>query len=114
VSGYDDNGICLICYGGPGNDCACSCGMQAWNYGKPTNDEPTQERDTMAHSLMQFFTYKHLPERLARVSVLCCDLARCLDAELPDGAEKTVALRKLLESKDAAVRSVVFVADDRG
>ena len=34
-----------------------------------------------------------------------CELAAMLVATLPPGAERTVALRKLLESKDAAVRA---------
>lgn len=30
-----------------------------------------------------------------------------IDQTIPDGAEKTTALRKLLEAKDAAVRAVI-------
>ncbi|KAE8546114.1 hypothetical protein [Marinobacter nauticus] len=26
----EDNRVCAICDGGPGNDCSCSCGMQKW------------------------------------------------------------------------------------
>jgi len=44
------------------------------------------------------------------VSQFYCDMAHHLVSMLPEGAETTVALRKLLESKDAAVRSVVFSA----
>lgn len=25
-----DNRVCMICDGGPGNDCACSCGFQKY------------------------------------------------------------------------------------
>jgi hypothetical protein len=57
---------------------------------------------------MQFFAYAHLPARLADVSKPFGELAERLDQSLPDGAEKTVAFRKLLESKDCAVRSVLF------
>jgi hypothetical protein len=60
------------------------------------------------HNLLQFFAYEHLPEHLQAVSKPFGDLARKLAAELPANAESTVALRKLLEAKDCAVRSVLF------
>ena len=58
--------------------------------------------------LLQFFSYQHLPPHLALVSKPFADLAAKLDTQLPDNAEKTVALRKLLEAKDCAVRAVLF------
>lgn len=45
----------------------------------------------VAH-VMQFFGYEHLPARIAAG---------------PQNQETTVALRKLLEAKDAAVRAVI-------
>lgn len=57
--------------------------------------------------ILKFFTYEHLPEKLKYVSKQFCELATRLDIELPDGPEKSVALRKLLEGKDAAVRAVL-------
>ena len=65
------------------------------------------------HSLLQFFSYTHLPESLQGVSKPFCELAEHLDKSLPEGAEKTVALRKLLEAKDCAVRSVIFKAPEK-
>ena len=62
----------------------------------------------MTHSLIQFFAFEHLPDHLKAISQPFGELARKMDEILPDGAEKTVALRKLLESKDCAVRSVLF------
>lgn len=62
----------------------------------------------MEHQLLQFFQYAHLPENLQRVSLPFCELAQKIDKELPMNAEKTVALRKLLESKDCAVRAILF------
>lgn len=53
----------------------------------------------------QFFSFSHLPEHLQEVSALYADLAATLLMTLPQNAERTVALRKLLESKDAAVRA---------
>lgn len=54
--------------------------------------------------LLQFFGYAHLPERLQAVSASFHDLAFELASSHPGGPELAVALRKLLESKDAAVR----------
>lgn len=59
--------------------------------------------------LMQFFEYEHLKtEELKNVSRRFHELACQLKATLPSNAESTVAMRKLLEAKDCAVRSVVF------
>lgn len=57
--------------------------------------------------IMQFFAFAHLPPHLQEVSAPFHALAWQLVAALPRNAERTVALRKLLESKDAAVRAVV-------
>ena len=64
----------------------------------------------MSHQLMKYFSHAHLPAGpLRETSALIGTLAGELDALLPDGAEKTVALRKLLESKDAAVRAALDI-----
>jgi len=55
--------------------------------------------------MMKWFEFKHLPERLQTVSVKYFELACSLCATVPSSEERTVALRKLLESKDAAVRA---------
>lgn len=57
--------------------------------------------------IMQFFAYEHLPEKLQQVSRPFGVLAQELVGNLPRNAERTVALRKLLESKDAAVRASI-------
>ena len=54
--------------------------------------------------LIQFFAYEHLPPHLQEVSKPFGDLANAL-MNLPRNPERTVALRKLLEAKDAAVRA---------
>lgn len=54
---------------------------------------------------MVYFEYKHLPEHLQLVSKSIHDLAHKMNDELPDSAEKTVGLRKLLEAKDCFVRA---------
>jgi len=57
--------------------------------------------------ILQFFSYGHLPEALQRVSKPFCDLAATIAGDLPRNPERTVALRKLLEAKDAAVRALI-------
>lgn len=56
--------------------------------------------------LMQFFEYSRLPEFLQVVSKPFQDLAIKIES-LPTNAEKTMALRKLLEAKDCAVRAAL-------
>lgn len=63
------------------------------------------------HPLMRYFAYKHLPTILATVSVSFYNLACKMDEHLPDSDQKKVALQKLLEAKDAAVRSALDMAD---
>jgi hypothetical protein len=53
----------------------------------------------------QFFAYEHLPPHLQEASKPFAELAKLIIRELPRNPERTVALRKLLESKDAAVRA---------
>ena len=62
----------------------------------------------MSNPIMQFFAYGHLPEGMQKVSKPFCDLAENLDRGWPESPEKSVALRKLLEAKDAAVRASIF------
>lgn len=58
--------------------------------------------------IMQFFAYEHLPAHLQEVSKPFGELAKTIVETLPRNPERTVALRKLLESKDAAVRARLF------
>jgi hypothetical protein len=59
----------------------------------------------MNEHIFQFFAYEHLPAGLREVSQPFCELARLVILTLPRNPERTVALRKLLEAKDAAVRA---------
>lgn len=58
--------------------------------------------------MAQFFVYEHLPERLQAVSRPFGELAAHIIESLPSNAERTVALRKLLEAKDCAVRALLY------
>lgn len=57
--------------------------------------------------MMKWFEFAHLPEPLKVVSSRFWDIACQLTATIEPGPERTVALRKLLEAKDAAVRAAV-------
>lgn len=65
---------------------------------------PTMETN---EPILQFFAYGHLPPHLREVSKMFSDLAFHVNETIPRNAERTVALRKLLEAKDAAVRAVL-------
>lgn len=58
-----------------------------------------------ADPILHFFHYSHLPEKLQHTSRSFFLLAAHCVNTLPRNAERTVALRKLLEAKDAAVRA---------
>lgn len=87
----------------------------------PTSPTPPVQTTTPAEHVMQFFAYEHLPPHLAAVSKPFCDLARILVAEgempagtavqfpLPRNPQRTMALNKLLEAKDHAVRALLAV-----
>jgi hypothetical protein len=66
------------------------------------------EGPTEIESILQFFEYAHLPEHLQVASKPYCELAHRVVTTTPRNPERTVALRKLLESKDAAVRARLF------
>lgn len=69
------------------------------------NDDPVEI--PVPHPIMRYFENKHLPENLQGVSKQFRTLAWWVQDNLPDGPEKSVTLRKLLEAKDAAVRSAL-------
>lgn len=58
--------------------------------------------------MLQFFAYEHLPAHLQAVSRPFGDLARHMVRTLPQNAERTAGLRKLLEAKDCAVRALLY------
>jgi hypothetical protein len=64
----------------------------------------------MTDRMLQFFKYTHLPAHLQAASKPFCDLAEHIVATVPSNPERTVALRKLLEAKDCAVRALIYEA----
>lgn len=67
----------------------------------------------MPNPILRFFDYAHLPAPLQVVSRPIGELAAQLDAALPEGPEKSVGLRKLLEAKDAFVRAALPLVVER-
>ena len=61
----------------------------------------------MENIIMKYFEYDHLPAHLQKVSKPFGEMAALMNRELPDGAEKSAGLRKLLESKDCMVRAAL-------
>lgn len=59
----------------------------------------------MGERMLRWFECEHLPETLRETSKHFSDLAHTIVRTVEHGPERTVALRKLLESKDAAVRA---------
>ena len=57
--------------------------------------------------IMQFFEFGHLPDELKNISRPFAELAQQIMQTIPRNPERTVALRKLLEGKDAAVRAYI-------
>jgi hypothetical protein len=77
--------------------------------GIDTNNDPADAvRKEPGEPLLRYFDYQHLPHNTLRsTSANFANLAKVVVQELPRSAERTVALRKLLEAKDAAVRAAV-------
>ncbi len=67
--------------------------------------EPATPQALQADHILQFFAFSHLPPHLQEASRPFAELANTLMRDLPRNPERTVALRKLLEAKDAAVRA---------
>jgi hypothetical protein len=65
----------------------------------------------MQDPMMQFFAYDHLPPALQVHSKPFAELAELIVETLPKNPERTVALRKLLEAKDCAVRARIYKSE---
>jgi hypothetical protein len=68
----------------------------------------SMQQPVQLEPILQFFNFAHLPPPLAAVSKPFCELAVQINMRLPRNPERTVALRKLLEAKDAAVRAALY------
>lgn len=67
----------------------------------------------MSAPILAFFKWEHLPAHLQPISRDCATLAQAIDTSLPDCAEKSAGLRKLLEAKDCFVRAALDVRPEK-
>lgn len=68
----------------------------------------------MPTTTIQFFKYDHLPAYLQAVARPIADLAAYLEENIPDSAEKSAGMRKLLEAKDCFVRAALDDGKPKG
>lgn len=69
--------------------------------------KPMESDEMEPDRMLKWFEFGHLPEKLQAVSKPFGELAQQICREITLGPERTVALRKLLEAKDAAVRAAL-------
>lgn len=68
------------------------------------------EQKEQTEPLLQFFKYTHLTNpKMRDTSMRFALLASEIVEFIPRNPERTVALRKLLEAKDCAVRAEIYV-----
>lgn len=60
--------------------------------------------------LLEYFAYSHLPEHLQAASKPFHDLAVSLVETHKPNVQLDIALQKLIETKDAAVRSALYTS----
>lgn len=72
-----------------------------------TSDSASDRTARVPSYLLQLFKFEHLPPHLQETSKKFAEVAAYIDT-LPSNPETTTALRKLLEAKDCAVRSLLF------
>lgn len=71
-------------------------------------NEPKKDVGRPPNHIMKYFKYEHLKEgNMKQTSKYICELAEQMNILIPDGPEKTVGLRKLLEAKDCLVRAAM-------
>jgi len=60
---------------------------------------------TVVEPLLRWFAFAHLGDKPRAVAEAFFSLASAITRGIPASAERTIALRKLLESRDAALRA---------
>lgn len=70
-------------------------------------DANTGVGSTRPDPILKYFKWKHLPPHLQDKSKPFSELANWIVENCPQNPERTVALRKLLEAKDCAVRAAL-------
>lgn len=107
---YDDAKQWTICphspLGFPIDDLCPRCDTLKTIHGPCRHQLEVKMHPAIQH-VLKFFAYDHLPEKLQAVSKPFSELANTVANRAPDNQETTIALRKLLEAKDAAVRAAL-------
>lgn len=81
-------------------------GYAVWMDYQKEQSTPKPQGSTTA----KYFAFGHLPAHLQTVSKPLGQLAELLEVLLPNGPEKSVGMRKLLEAKDCFVRAALDVS----
>ena len=63
--------------------------------------------------MLRWFEFAHLPPHLQAISAVFRHCADHVVAQCAPSAERTIALRRLLEGKDAAVRAAIETASKK-
>lgn len=71
------------------------------------HEHGTRKMSDQEERMLKWFKFDHLPSYLQDASRPFAELAALIESRVEPGPERTVALRKLLEAKDAAVRAVL-------
>jgi hypothetical protein len=66
----------------------------------------------MGTNVDKYFKSEHLKLELQEIVIPIEELAKMLNARLPDGSEKSAGMRKLLEAKDCFVRAMLDSLDE--
>lgn len=69
--------------------------------------DQVEESETKEQGILRYFAYAHLPAGLQLVSKPIGIIAKLMHSVLPEGAEKSAGMRKLLEAKDCFVRAAL-------
>jgi len=67
--------------------------------------EIVDKKPSSPSEIIRWFSYEHLPPHMQEISKPICEMAHKYDRVLPNCAEKSEGLRKLLEAKDCLVRA---------
>ncbi len=81
--------------------------MFRWADKSPDEIKPPEPPPDPREEMLRWFEFAHLPPRLQTVSIKFFELATWMTWNIARGPEATVAMRKLLEAKDCAVRAVI-------
>lgn len=66
-----------------------------------------------AHPLMKYFVADHLPEEFKAMAGMYRDLAIYLQHSIPEGQDQTNAIRRLIESREEAMKPIAQARKER-